>query len=136
MIKVNLLLDVISNLRSLGDSLQVVADAMEENEASATDATTQEEAKKEKKSSKKSAAKKQQKEEDKNITGAGDEPKAATKKQYTLEEVRGFLAEKSQSGFTAEVKTLIEKYGGNKLSDINPENYAAIIKEAKVLGGE
>lgn len=115
MIKVNLLLEVISDLRSLTDSLQAVVDGMGKEEAPAIDATTtQEEVKKEKKPSK----------------------KPGPKKQYTLEEVRGILAEKSQNGFTAEVKALIEKYGGSKLSDINAENYAALIEEAKVLGGE
>lgn len=44
--------------------------------------------------------------------------------------------EKSQNGFTAEVKGLIEKYGGAKLSDIVPTHYADIIKDAEVLGNE
>lgn len=35
-----------------------------------------------------------------------------------------------------EVRRLIVKFGGNKLSDINPSNYTAIIKEAEVLGHE
>ena len=58
------------------------------------------------------------------------------KKSYTLEDVRGVLAEKSQNGLTSEVRGLIAKFGGSKLSDINPSNYEAIIKEAEVLGNE
>lgn len=63
-------------------------------------------------------------------------PKKEKVKTYTLEDVRAVLAEKSQNGLTAEVKNLISKFGGNKLSDINPENYAEVIKAAEVLGNE
>ena len=63
-------------------------------------------------------------------------PKKEKAKVYTLEDVRGVLAEKSQNGLTSEVKGLIAKFGGSKLSDIDPGNYEAIIKEAEVLGNE
>lgn len=152
MSKVKLLLEVSSDLRSLAESLQAVADAMVENEASrreaATtddgaenklaprgDATASDQVKQEKQSGKKADIKKQYTLEEEQQEKQPSK-KAPTKKQYTLEEVRGLLAEKSQNGLTAEVKALIEKYGGNKLSDIKAENYAAMIKEAKVLGGE
>lgn len=55
-------------------------------------------------------------------------------KSYTLEDVRGVLAEKSQKGHTAEVKALIVKFGGNKLSDISPDKYGELIKLAEELG--
>lgn len=54
-------------------------------------------------------------------------------KTYTLEDVRGVLAQKSQIGFTAEVKALIKKYGGSKLSDVESCRYEEIIKEAEEL---
>lgn len=57
-------------------------------------------------------------------------------KAYTLEDVRGVLAEKSQNGFTAEVKALISKFGGTKLSDIDPGKYEEIIKNAEAIGNE
>jgi len=63
-------------------------------------------------------------------------PKKEKAKVYKLEDVRGVLAEKSQNGLTSEVKGLIAKFGGSKLSDIDPSNYEAIIKEAEVLGNE
>lgn len=63
-------------------------------------------------------------------------PKKEKTKVYTLEDVRGVLAEKSQNGLTSEVKGLIAKFGGSKLSDIDPSNYEAIIKEVEVLGNE
>ena len=115
MSKVKLLLDVISDVRSLADSLQAVADAITVNESTTVDATpTQDPVKEEKQPIKKNAA----------------------KKEYTLEDVRGILATKSQNGLTAEVKGLIEKYGGTKLSDIDPTHYADIMKDAEVLGNE
>ena len=46
------------------------------------------------------------------------------------EEVRKVLAEMSKRGKTAEVKALLEKYGAAKLSEVKPENYAALLKEA------
>lgn len=55
-------------------------------------------------------------------------------KTPTLEDVRAVLAVKSQNGMTAEVKGLISKYGGSKLSDIDPKHYADIIKDAEVMG--
>lgn len=131
MSKVKLLIDVISDLRSLAESLQAIANVMTENESSATvDSTTQDVVENKSATGLDATASGKVKQEKKSSK------KAATKKQYTLEEVRGILAEKSQNGLTAEVKALIEKYGGNKLSDIKPENYAAMIKEAKVLGSE
>lgn len=41
---------------------------------------------------------------------------------------------KTQNGMTAEVKGLITKYGGSKLSDVDPKHYADLIKDAEVLG--
>lgn len=54
----------------------------------------------------------------------------------SLEKVRGVLAEKSQAGFTTEVKAIIQKYGANRLSDIDPKDYKAVLKDAEVLGNE
>lgn len=54
-------------------------------------------------------------------------------KKISLEEVRGKLAEISQTGKTAAVRELIQKHGGSRLSDVEPSQYAAILKEAEVL---
>jgi len=51
-----------------------------------------------------------------------------------LEKVRMVLAEKSQLGFTAEVRAIIGKYGADKLSAVNKAYYADILKDAEVLG--
>lgn len=52
----------------------------------------------------------------------------------TLEQVRGFLAEKSRDGFTSDVKSLIAKFGATRLSEVKPEDYEAIMKEAEGFG--
>ena len=54
-------------------------------------------------------------------------------KEITLEEVRGVLAEKSHAGFTAQIRDLLKKYGADKLSQIEPSNYKALIAEAEGL---
>ena len=51
----------------------------------------------------------------------------------TLEEVRGILADKASSGFRETVQTLIKKHGANRLSDLDPSKYDALIKEARAL---
>lgn len=51
----------------------------------------------------------------------------------TLEEVRAVLAEKTRAGLTDQVRGLIEKYGAERLSEVNPKDYLALLKDAEVL---
>ena len=70
-------------------------------------------------------------------TASADEtPAAATpaEPQMTLEQVRAVLADKSRMGFTAEIRSLLQKYGAAKLSGIDPTNYKALVADAEVLG--
>ncbi len=53
---------------------------------------------------------------------------------YTKEDVRGVLASKSAAGFKKEVKELLEKFGAQQLKQIDPKDYAALLKEAEVIG--
>lgn len=106
MSKVKLLLDVVSDLRSLADSVQAVAEAMAGNEPT----------------------KVIQPETPSTAKEAKPQPKAVT-----LEQVRAVLAEKSHAGFSVEVRALLEKYGAKKLSEIDPANYAALLKDAEGL---
>lgn len=53
---------------------------------------------------------------------------------YTKEDVRGVLAAKSAAGFKKEVKDLLEKFGAQQLKQIDPKDYAALLKEAEVIG--
>lgn len=67
-----------------------------------------------------------------------DQPKAEApapeENPITLEAVRAVLAEKSRAGHTAEVRALLEKHGAEKLSEIDPSEYSALLAEAEVLG--
>ena len=60
-------------------------------------------------------------------------PKTKSEPKITLEKVRGILAEKSRSGHTAEVRAILRKFGADRLSDIDPKDYGAVLKEAEVL---
>ncbi len=126
--KVKLLLDVIGDLRSLADSLQAVADAVADNksaaEAELMSTKEPEKAGKTGKGAAKNTAKKDAK------PAAKQE---SEEKPLTLEEVRAVLAEKSRAGHTAEVRELLNRHGADKLSEIDPAEYAALLAEAEVL---
>jgi hypothetical protein len=52
----------------------------------------------------------------------------------TLEQVRAVLAEKSRGGHTEKVRELLKEFCADKLSDIAPECYEALLAKAEVLG--
>lgn len=58
---------------------------------------------------------------------------SSEKKAISIEEVRSVLAEKSQSGKGPEIRALIEKYGADKLTDLEPSCYEALLNEVKAL---
>ena len=107
MSRMKLLLDVIEDIRSLADSLQAVATALGQSdlEEAAAPAPTP-------------------------ATPADPPPKA-----ITLEEVRAVLAERSHDGYTDQVRGLLQKYGAEKLSGVDPKHYAALLKDAEELPG-
>ncbi len=106
MSQIKLLLNLACDLRALADSVQAVADVMADKE---TAETAQPETP---------------------VSVKESEPPA---KAITLEQVRAVLADKSQQGFTADVRTLLEKYGAPKLSQIDPASYAALMADAESL---
>ena len=112
MSKIKLLLEVVSDLRSLANSLQAVADAVAQG---GQEQPTQ-------KPEKKTAAKQ--------VEPPVEKPET---KPLTLEQVRAALAEKSRAGHTSEIKALLIKHGADKLSDIDPAEYPALLAEAEVL---
>ena len=116
MSKMKLLLDVVSDLRSLADSLQAVADAVAQGGLAQPDQTPEE--------------KPTQKPEKKNVA---KQVEKAEPKPLTLEQVRAALAEKSRAGHTAEGRALLVKHGAEKLSDIDPAKYPALLADAEVL---
>ena len=52
----------------------------------------------------------------------------------TLEQVRAVLADKSRRGYTAEVKALLRQHGADKLSEIAPSEFEALLTEVEALG--
>ena len=106
MSQIKLLLNLACDLRALADSIQAVADVMADKE---TAETAQPETP---------------------VSVKESEPSA---KAITLEQVRAVLADKSQQGFTADVRTLLEKYDAPKLSQIEPASYAALMADAESL---
>ena len=102
MSKIKLLLNVIEDMRRLADSLQTVADSIEENTPD-TDCVE------------------------------AQAPQKHTEPPITIDQVRAVLAEKSSEGKTAEVKKLLFKYDAGKLSGVKPEDYPALLEEARKL---
>ena len=100
MSRVNLLLDVVEDMRSLADSLQSVADSIQGNTAAPEEVPT---------------------------------PPVDNTPQITIDQGRMLLAEKSGEGKTQAVKALLYKYDAGKLSGVKPEDYAALMEEARKL---
>lgn len=105
MSRVKMLLNVVSDLRSLAESLEVVTGMFEDTESSAKETKKLTESK-----------------------VGNPEP------QITLEQVRAVLAEKSNEGYTAQVRELLKKHGADRLSSIDPLEYASLLADAEVLG--
>lgn len=55
-------------------------------------------------------------------------------KVITLEEVRSVLAIKSKDGFTEQIKEIINSFGADKLSEVDPAKLGELLKEAEKLG--
>ena len=54
--------------------------------------------------------------------------------EIPLERVRGLLAEKSRNGYTTEVRSIIKSFGAERLSEIDPSDYEAVLMKAEALG--
>lgn len=104
MSRTKLLLDVVTDLNNLAESIQTIAEALASNEETP-------------RAKEKVPVKKVK-------------PK---KKKISLEEVRTLLARKSQEGFTADIKKLLEKYDATKLSEVDAKDYEALMKDAEEL---
>ena len=64
-----------------------------------------------------------------------EEPKTEKpKEEYKMEDVRKALGEKSGAGFTEQIRELLKKHGGSRLSEVPKEEYAAIMEEVKEIG--
>lgn len=104
MSRIKLVLDVVEDLKRLTQSMEELANAMQENEPSPNDKAPSDSSQKK------------------------DNPVTAD-----IEQVRNVLAEKYESGKRDAVRQLIRKFGGAKLTDIDPSKYRQILKEAANL---
>jgi len=57
----------------------------------------------------------------------------APEPELKLEEVRAILADASRKGHTTKIRSLLQKYGASKLSQIDPTNYKALLADVEVL---
>ena len=103
--RIKLLLDVVEDMRSLADSLQAVANALSNGEA------------------RENAEPFKTPE-----TTPPPEPK------ITLEEVRSFLGQKSREGYTDAVRGLLQQFGATRLSEVDQQHYADLLRAAEELG--
>ena len=87
---------------------------------------------------KKPSAKKPEKKQESPAESPDPAPKPEPAKEYSKEDVRKILAAKANEDegiHKAEVKALVKKYaGGGSLTDVKPEDYAALAKEAEGIG--
>ncbi len=68
------------------------------------------------------------------FSGEEPEPEAAlVEPVLTLEAIRAVLADKSRAGFTAQIRSLLQKYGADKLSGVDPANYKALLADVEGL---
>jgi len=126
MSKIKLALDVVSDLKSLAESIETLVHAMESNEPNLEN---------EEPTKKKSKAKAKVEEPETKEPEVGEAPVEETpeEKPITLEEVRAAMADKSRDGHREAVKAIITKYGANNLSSLDPKHYAAALKEVGEL---
>lgn len=126
MSKIKLALDVVSDLKSLAESIETLVHAMESNEPNLEN---------EEPTKKKSKAKAKVEEPETKEPEVGQAPveEAPEEKPITLEEVRAAMADKSRDGHREAVKAIITKYGANNLSSLDPKHYAAALKEVGEL---
>ncbi len=123
MSKTKLALDVVSDLKSLAESIETLVRAMEGQTEPVADAQKEQTASNPKNKEKDAEAKKSE------TADVSSEEKQPPEKQPTLEEVRALMAEKNREGHREAVKAIIHKYGANKLTALDPAHFAQVLKE-------
>lgn len=116
MSKVQIILEVVSNLTALTESLKAYAEAMTEAEGFEKIYTPEEE--------KKTSEKKEPVKE--------DEP--AEEKAVSRADVRAKLASLARSGFGDDVKAILKNHGAERFSEITDADLPALMKEAEAVG--
>lgn len=114
MSRIKLVLEVVENMRSLASSIEYLVQAMEGN---------------------KHAIEPNEKAQPVKAEGKAGSPEvpvteAAPKKTITtLEEVRALMAAKNREGHREAVKAILNKYGAQKLTSLDPSYYKQVMQE-------
>ena len=114
MSQIKLLLDIISDVRSLGDSLQAYADALTASKVIGALNDYEE------------------------IGTSSETPNQTEEPEKPVDrsKVRAKLAELTRLGFSDEVKALLQKHGAERLSAVDDAELPALMKEAEALGSK
>lgn len=118
MSKVQIILEVASNLTILADNLKTYAEAMIEAEGFETIYTPGQDAKETPKT-KPAAAKKE---------------KLVEETPISRTDVRAKLANLARNGFGDDVKAILKKFGADRFSEIEDADLPALMKEAEAIG--
>ena len=71
--------------------------------------------------------------ESENAIEASTPPTDQTKKEYSFLDVRKKFVEVARAGHTEALKELLKKYGAEKLSSVDPSQYAAMLADAEAI---
>lgn len=66
-------------------------------------------------------------------TVVGEIVDAKAEAGLTFEEVRSILGQKTEDGFTEQVHELLKKFGAKMLSQVDPKDYKALLKQVEEL---
>ena len=65
------------------------------------------------------------------VGGENDAPAESQAPAVTLEQVRAVLAEKARAGHTDRVRELLGRYGADRLSAVQADRYADLLRDAE-----
>ncbi len=108
MSKMSELSQVLSELKDCGKTLINIADSLTELFSSTDTATS-------------------------DVTEAPTPPMEDQKSELSFLDVRKKFADMSRAGHTETLKGLLKKYGADKLSSVDPSQYAALIADAEAI---
>lgn len=114
MSRIKLALEVVENMRSLASSIEYLVQAMERNELAIEPNENVQ------------PVKAEGKPESPEVPVTEAAPKETIP---TLEEVRALMAAKNREGHREAVKTILNKYGAQKLTALDPSYYKQVMQE-------
>lgn len=120
MSKIKMLLDVVQDLRSLTDSLEALANVIEEPEGTQIDVVRTEPAAEPQQTAAKAAP-----------VAANNAPEAL--KSPTLVELRAFVAARSTPQTRPRIRELLAGHGVAKLTDLPESDYLDLMREVEAL---